>query len=85
MAELCTKPTDSPKQNILKGVQFHLVSEREFLKQHQCCLSGKKKKEQVNYPLPDTELVLRDLQILILVSLICLFFSHHPHKASLST
>lgn len=79
MVKLRTKPTEKPKQNILKGVQFHLVSEREFLNQHQCCLS--RKKEQVNYSLPDTELVLRDLQILILVSLICLFSLSPPTQS----
>lgn len=80
VANLCIKSTEISKQNILKGVQFHLVLEREFLNQHQCCLSGVKK-EQVNYSLLDTELVLRDLQSLILVSLICLFSLSPPTQS----
>lgn len=80
MAKLCINSTENSKQNILKGVQFHLVLEREFLNQHQCCLSGVKK-EQVNYSLLDTELVLRDLQILILVSLISLFSLSPPTQS----
>lgn len=80
MAKLCINSTENSKQNILKDGQYHLVLEREFLNQHQCCLSGVKK-EQVNYSLLDTELVLRDLQILILVSLISLFSLSPPTQS----
>lgn len=80
MVKLCINSAENSRQNILKAVQFHLVLEREFLNQHQCCLSGVKK-EQVNYSLLDTELVLRDLQILILVSLISLFSLSPPTQS----